>query len=232
MLSLTPSHPLNHPRRPARLLAFLTAATLTVLGSTPSLHAVSSVPDPLGDFLPSFTGPHNGDLDVLSTGGSFNGSTFTFSATLAGALGTTPGGFYVFGIDRGAGTARFGALATQVLFDAVVIARPDGTGTVNLLNPTASSLALPAGSVSISGDSFSVQVPLSFLPSNGFDPSVYAFNLWPRNGSGNNNQISDFAPDNAVLTVSRVPESGNTALLLVGALAPVLGAGWWRPRLG
>ncbi|HEY1017256.1 MAG TPA: PEPxxWA-CTERM sorting domain-containing protein, partial [Herpetosiphonaceae bacterium] len=47
------------------------------------------------------------------------------------------------------------------------------------------------------------------------------FNLWPRNGVGNNNQISDFAPDNANIT--GVPEPGAWALMILGFAAAGLG---------
>lgn len=68
----------------------------------------------------------------------------------------------------------------------------------------------------ISGDSLSLVVPLALLPSTGFKPNQYAFNIWPRNGGdpANNFQISDFAPDNANLAA--VPEPATWAVMILG----------------
>src|SRR3954470_14745205 len=71
--------------------------------------------DPTGDFLSSYTGPHNGDLDVVNFDAQFDGTTFTFSSTSNAAIGTTPGGIFVWGVDRGAHTAGFGAFRPGVL---------------------------------------------------------------------------------------------------------------------
>ena len=43
----------------------------------------------------------------------------------------------------------------------------------------------------------------------------YDWSLWSRDGAGNA-RISDFAPDNAVLNVTVVPEPGSLALLATG----------------
>ncbi len=50
------------------------------------------------------------------------------------------------------------------------------------------------------------------------DPSHYTWNLWPRVGLGQNNQISDFAPDGSKLgfQITAVPEPQTHALLLAG----------------
>ncbi len=105
-------------------LARLAALAITLVAGSALPAAAAPVTDPADDFLASYVGPQNADLDVLAAQGDFLGSRFVFGATLNGAVGTTSGGVYVFGINRGQGTARFGALATGVLFDSVVVVAP------------------------------------------------------------------------------------------------------------
>ena len=158
----------------------------------------SLVTDAPGDFVAGYAGPRAGDVDVRSFETVYDGTNFVLTATMNAALGATPGALYVFGFNRGTGTARFGALATGVLFDVAVVARPDGTGAVG-------TAALPAGSVVVSGSTLRVTVPGSLLPPQGFSPPQYTVNLWPRVGTGNNDQISDFAPDNSNAPVRTTP---------------------------
>ena len=87
------------------------------------------ITDPAGDFLTSYTGPRGGDLDVLNAEVTLLQSSFRFTTQLNGTVGTTAGAFYVWGVDRGQGTPRFAGLGLNgVLFDSVLIVRPDGTG--------------------------------------------------------------------------------------------------------
>jgi hypothetical protein len=178
--------------------------------------SAASVSDPANDFVPSFTGPNNGDLDVLSANVVFNGSDFTFTSTLNGAIGTTPGASYVFGLDRGAGTAGFKAIAPGVTFDSVFIIDPSGTSVVRDLTDGAS---FNITDVSASGSMITGVVPLSDLPSKGFTPSNYLYNLWPKAATGAQ-PISDFAPDNsdARVTSSATPEPGTMSLVGISVL--------------
>jgi hypothetical protein len=188
-------------------------AGFAIVASTTALAAPSI--DPAGDFISSYTGPQNADLDVLSSQVLLHGSVFNFTATLGGAIGTTTGGFYVFGVDRGAGTARFGALASNVLFDSVVVINNNGTGfTRDLLAGVTTALA--PGSINFSGASLSAFVDTSLLPSAGFAPSSYSYNLWPRSPGAGNSTIADFAPDNANASIAAVPEPASWALLIAG----------------
>ncbi len=176
------------PAAACGLLAFATAGT--------GAHA-QVVQDRTGDFIPSYTGPRGADLDVVRTQVRYNGVNFAISATLNGTIGQTPGGVYVFGFQRGQGIARFGPIAPGVLFDAVVVVMPNGSATVrDLVSGTATPL--PAGSAVISGNTLSVTVPVALLPSRGLVTPRFGFNLWPRSGLANNNQIADFAPDNSM----------------------------------
>lgn len=196
------------------------AAALTLGLFLAGMGAATAAPitDPQGDFLPTYTaGPKGADLDVLSADAVYTGSSFIFSSTEAGPIGTTPGALFVWGIDRGQGTARFGSLAPGVLFDSVVSINPAGTTTVrDLITGLATDLAPSA--VTVSGSNLSVVVPAGLLPAfpSLFQPDSYLVNLWPRLGAGNNNQIADFAPDNSDFQVRAVPEPNATALLLSG----------------
>jgi hypothetical protein len=180
------------------------------------------ITDPRGDFIPSFVGPHNADLDVLSGELVLSGTQFTFSTTLAGPVGTTAGSLYVLGLDRGQGTSRFPVIAPGVLFDEVVAITGAGTATVrDLIAGTATTL--PGSAVTINGNNLNVSFPLALAPSLGLSPSNYMWNLWPRTGATNDNQISDFAPDNSDVrvTAAAIPEPATLALLGLGGLSIV-----------
>lgn len=175
--------------------------------------AAMTYTDAANDFLTTYTGPHNGDLDVLQYSASIVGDNFVVSSTMAAAIGMTANAIYVWGVDRGKGTAGFGASLglDKVLFDSVIVLRPDGTGLVNLI-PGATALA--AGSVTISGNTITGTIPIALLPGNGFTAGHYGFNLWPRLNSAGVANIADFAPDNG--TFRAVPEPASWALMIAG----------------
>lgn len=207
-----------------RLLASVAALALASLPL--SSQALDGITDPKGDFLATFAGSSaSTDLDVLSASVFYNPSTdlFTLTATMDGLIGTTATGFYVWGVNRGAGTAGFASLGLNgVRFDRVIILRPDGTGTIPGVG------ALPGGSITISGKTITGVVSGSLLTSTGFTNKLdYTFNLWPRDGAfAGNAAISDFAPNNANFTATAVPEPGTAALGALG-LAGLLA---WRRR--
>ena len=168
----------------------------------------STVVDPVGDFLPSFIGSHDADLDVTLFSVAYDpvAAAFHLSARLAGAIDPSKAGLYVIGVNTGTGPIRpFASIGEgNVIFNQAIVIRKTGIGAV-------SGHALLA---TIAGDQFSVIVPLAFLPSTGFAPKNYGFNLWPRNGTGKNSQISDFAPENRNL--ASVPEPATWAMMLAG----------------
>ena len=191
------------------LSALCGAAALTLASAA---HAVT---DPTGDFLPGYGGSHNGDLDVISADVTYNSGThlFDFTATLNAPVATTSSAFYVWGIDRGAGTERFNTgpapIGAGVKFDTVVIFRLDGTATVG-------SKVL-AHDVTFSGNTITGSVPDALLPSLGLAFDDYGWNLWPRDGTVTGNAaISDFAPDASDGPVTAVPEPASFAMLGMG----------------
>lgn len=208
-------------RRFAPLLAFAGLIAAAPATAAPFV-------DPAGDFLASYTGPQGADLDVLVSEVFLDDGVFNFTATLGGAIGTTPGGFYVFGIDRGQGTARFGALAPGVLFDAVVVVNNDGTGIARDLLAGVTTVLDPAA-ISFAGNSLSALVGAGALPGTGFAAADFTYNLWPRSAGAGNGTISDFAPDNSNDGITAVPEPASWALLIAGFA--MVGASARRGRL-
>ena len=192
----------------------LAIALLPVIVSSPA--AAASVVDAANDIIPSFVGTATPDLDVTNFAVSLNPAqnVFTIGATLAGDINPANAGFYVIGVNTGHGAAApFAAIGEpNVTFDQVIVVQKNGTATVGNNSLT----------VSIAGNEFIVTVPLALLPSTGATPQNYGFNLWPRAGSTvtGNSQITDFAPNNALLGVNgilpAVPEPASWAMMLLG----------------
>src|SRR5262245_50789143 len=85
------------------------------LSSRPRVEALEdrAVPaaytDPVGDFLPTYTGPQNAGLDVVAHEVIVQEDRMIFHGRMAGPVAATQaiGGLYLFGLDRGQGTPRF-----------------------------------------------------------------------------------------------------------------------------
>ncbi|UAK26659.1 PEPxxWA-CTERM sorting domain-containing protein [Sphingomonas nostoxanthinifaciens] len=128
---------------------------------------------------------------------------------MAGPIDPSLPGFYAIGVNTGTGPASFASIGLPgVRFNQVIAVQKAGTAVV-------SGSSLPAGSVTIVGDLLSVVVPLSLLPSTGFAPEAYGFNIWPRSGAGGTEVISDFAPDNATVAAA-VPEPAGWMMMILG----------------
>jgi hypothetical protein len=181
------------------ILASATAASLIA-----SPLSAATVIDATGDFLPTYTGPQLADLDVTRFSVNYDpvAMNFLLGAQFAGAITPGTAGFYVIGVNTGTGTIdAFNDIGQgDVIFNQAIVIQK--TGTINL------------GSATISGNSLLATVPLSALPSTGFIPQNYGFNIWPRTAQGNA-FISDFAPENSTLSAA-VSEPSAWAMMLLG----------------
>lgn len=167
----------------------------------------AAISDPVGDFLSAYTGPHHPGLDVVAHEVVYleDQDRLVFIGRMAGPIAPTGaiGGRYVTGLDRGQGTPRFRnppaappIVGPNVLFDSVVTLLPNGTGTFVNLVAGAAPVALDPADITISGNEYTVSLPVSLLlPASTRPPEQWTYNLWPRNGQGLNVQISDLAPD-------------------------------------
>jgi hypothetical protein len=191
----------------------LATTLLALIATSPAV--ASTVSDPVGDFLPSFTGTASPDLDVTSFSVSLDpaATTFALGAVLAGDIDPSLAGFYVIGVNTGSGAIHpFAAIGEpNVTFNQVIVVQKNGTATLG-----ANSLT-----ILLSGNQFIVDVPVSLLTSTGATPQNYGFNIWPRFGATvtGNAQISDFAPDNALLSANGllpVPEPASWLMMILG----------------
>ncbi len=198
--------------------AAILLGAITFMGLNTS-SASAGFADKADDFLASYTGVKNGDLDVIEAEVTYDKvlDQFAFKGTMNAAIGTTTGVTYVFGLDRGQGTARFASLGLgNILFDSVVTLRTDGGSVRDLISGTETK-ALTASDIKISGNTISVVVSGAFLATKGFAKDKYTWNLWPRLAGGTD-KLADFAPDNGVVVVRSVPEPMSLAMVGLGGV--------------
>lgn len=191
-----------------------------------------TVGDPAGDFLPTYAGPQNGDLDVTGITVELTGSdTVRLIGEHAAAIGTTEGSSYVWGVDRGQGqeflTFVDPPVGQGVTFDAVVALFADGTGFVLDLLAGTPPTNLDPSAIDIEAGRISVTVSESLLPSTGFAFERYRYNLWPRYAPDgvdpeDNTQISDFAPNASTIAPVPVPATLGLQLLGLGLLGAMV----------
>src|SRR5689334_10929637 len=189
-------------RKKAHLTGLAAAFFLSASAMTQTALA-GSITDPANDFIPTFAGTHDPSLDVLAFSTTFDGATFHIKATENGDIAAFPTGLFVIGFNRGAATSNFAALGLpNIVFDSVITLTSKGVvGGRDLVSNT--PIAVPAGSATILGSTFQIDVPAALLPSQGLLPTQYGVNLWPRDASvaAGNTQIADFAPDATDLIV-------------------------------
>ena len=201
-----------------RMKPMVAAAGLMLASSFSSAGTV----DAAGDFLASFTGAHGADLDVVSASVLYNpiAHVYSLTGTMAGAIGTTPGGVYVWGVNRGQGTAAFAGIgAAGVLFDMVIAINANGPGQVTDRVGGLAAFVFGAGTAHVDGATVSLDLDESRLPGRGFAATAFTWNLWPRDSRvAGAAAISDFAPDNSNFTTT-VPEPASLALVGLGIAA-------------
>lgn len=208
---------------PTRTKLAALAALAVVVGTASTARA--AITDAAGDFLATYTGPQAGDLDLLGVDAVLGASGVDFRAVLNGDVGTTPGAFVAFGVNRGAGTAGLFQLndpkiGAHALHDAVVLLRPNQTGTVVLIgaNGALTFTNLAPGAITVSGDAIAGVVPLSLLPTTGFATTDYTYVAWTRSGPGSNALVADFAPGSTTFSAT-VPEPAAWGLMILGFAA-------------
>jgi hypothetical protein len=194
-----------------QLLALAAVAALAA-----PAHAAPAIDAP-GDFLRTYTGPKDADLDVRFADVLIDpiAGTVTFTGILAGPIDKASGKFYVFGIDRGRGEVGrdlvfqgpLGGepkIGSGVRWDAAIGLLANGQAVFfDALHPGV--VSLPDVAVRIVGNEISATVPLTLLPSLGASLKDYTFNFWPRSQvSLANTTVADFAPDNGDTRVSLV----------------------------
>lgn len=186
----------------------LAGAAFMALAVAAPAHAVT---DPVGDFLPTYVGPQDADLDVTEFLVTFNAteSVFNIRATMAGDIDPSNPGLYAIGVNTGTGVIQpFANIGNpNVIFNQVVVVTKTG----------ASFLGANLLTANVFDNVFTISVPLALLPSTGFAPTEYGWNIWPRLAPppSGNDVISDFAPNNATMTAT-VPEPAAWALMIGG----------------
>lgn len=210
-------------------------ASIAILTAQPSVSYAQNGGD--GQFLSTYLGPTTAtDLLVTSSNVTYNATdqNFVFTSTFAGNVGTTIGGYYVWGVNKGNGAAGFASLgATKdesgVLFDSVIVAHPVADSITTSPRLSIGATTLPLADMSFTGNKLTLIIPAALLPSTGFTPDNYTVNLWPRfQGTFNsvnvtgNAQISQFAPNNSNFKVTAAPEPASLALLVAGGFLPAL----------
>jgi hypothetical protein len=214
------------------------AALILALAASGGAHATTVI-DAAGDILPTFNpaGAHTTDdfrdLDVVKASVTYDANNFYLTAVMAGAIGSTDTGFYVWGVDTGTAIDFFKAehdnpqfadahgdlspdplVGVGINFDTFIVLNTDGTGSVNYFSGEPSE---SVGAVTINGRVISATISRDALEDGAtVDVSQFGFNIWPRANGFRNDQIADFAPDGQNFNASAAPEPAAWAMMIAG----------------
>jgi hypothetical protein len=220
----------------------LAGAMLTIgVGNAGAATLTDPANDILATFQPGAGGGAGANLDILSFSVAFDGvsQAFRIGATFSGPVNGDNATLFVIGVNTGsANNHPFGPGTVNptvdpdpqdlnhavdlgenaVSFNRTFIVHQGGTDPDGTVTLTGNGAPLTDVNLDISGDGFSLIVPLSDFPpaANGFRPQDFGFNLWTRNGLGDNHQVADFAVHNGLLSDSAVPEPASWALMIAG----------------
>ena len=178
------------------LAGALALATILVTGPAFAATVMTST-----GFLPTYVGPQNGDVDILSASATIDGADLVLSATAHAPIGTTPGAVYVWGINT------VGASAPAPF-------APEGFGNVLFNNAITVNPASPAAGVTISGDTITDVIAISSLNNVVLNPAQFGISLWPVVGKGFT-AFSEFVPGNGTFAPG-VPEPTTWGLMIMG----------------
>jgi hypothetical protein len=211
----SPTRSSSHPSPNNSRTFGLLAAALCAAGLAGHAQA-SPVVDASNDFLSTYTGTKDDDLDVLQADVVVDpqAQTITVSATMKGNIDTSSSSkLYAFGVNRGQGAVGRDLvfqgpvggepkIGSGVLFDAVAVLTANGQVLFfDAFNPV--FVPVPNVAVTISGNRITATLPLALFPSKGFEPKAYTYSMWPRSEvSFANTNVPDFAPDNSNAPVS------------------------------
>lgn len=202
------------------------SAALAAAVTTPAAATEEIIFDADGDFLPTFVGEQSPELDIQVAGVFIDrGDLFHVFSLQDGFLGASEATF-VWGVDRGSGTARLNdgtpGFGAGVTFDAIIVLTgsaitQEASGFVTTFGPGGPTTTDISADVFVHDQSVGAFVPLHLLPSTGFAALDYRVNLWTRDGPGNDH-IADFAVDGGTFGVNPgiVPEPGAWALMIAG----------------
>lgn len=176
-------------------------------------------------FYPGYTGPRRPNLDGIEASGYVSGKNLILSGTVAGPIAPksatgSEDASYWFGIDRG-GASKTGPFPGRgnIRFDATVsatIVKGKLTASLALNNPQTnqpptSAESLPSKDVKISGNTITITVPLSMLPSTGHAIDQWNVNFFTRNPDQKPNihSVASFTPEFTEFQIYVKPPSGS-----------------------
>jgi hypothetical protein len=175
----------------------LALATMLVTGPAFAATVTTST-----GFLPTYVGPKNGDVEILSATATVDGADLVLSFTADAAIGTTPDTVYVWGINT------LGASAPAPF-------TPEGFSGVLFNDTVVVNPSSPAAGVKMMGDTVTDTVAISSLKNVVLNADQFGISLWPVVGAGFTG-FSEFVPGDGTFAPGGVPEPATWGLMILG----------------